>query len=243
MTRTLFSLAAVLGLTAASFAPAAQAAPAATRVELRLLAFEPPPGTGAMFVHDAAAKDDVAGSEVRLKTYLNHESYTLTLRGRDLLFTSSPERASIKQAATQLARLTLPEGKHEFILLFLPHEQAGHGTWRVLAIDDSVRSFPPGSLQILNLSASPVRIQLETTDYSFKSGETKVIENPPVAANQHSTMTAFAFSAGEWQRIGAGLWPHPGRKRSVHVLFDDPASGQVQLRGFRDVVEKPGPGH
>jgi hypothetical protein len=35
------------------------------------------------------------------------------------------------------------------------------------------------------------------------------------------------------------LWPHPGRKRGVQVLFDDPASGQVQLRGFRDVVEKP----
>jgi hypothetical protein len=227
----------MLGL-ALAVAPA-QAAPATSRVELRLLAFAPPPGTGAMFVHDAAAKDDAMGTEVRLKTYLNHESYVLTLLGRDLLFTSSPERASLKLAASQLARLTLPLGKREFILLFLPHQQAGRSTWRVLPIDDSARSFPPGSLQILNLSASQVRIQLETTDYLFKSGESKVIENPPVAANQHSSMTAFALSAGEWRRIGAGLWPHPGRKRGVQVLFDDPASGQVQLRGFRDVVEKP----
>jgi hypothetical protein len=49
-------------------------------------------------------------------------------------------------------------------------------------------------------------------------------------------MTAFCHRDNEWRRIGAGLWPHPGTKRVVEVLYDDPASGQVQLRGFRDVA-------
>lgn len=216
----------------------AQAQASSARLDLRLLAFAPPAGTGEWFVHDPAANDDVRGTPVRLKSYLNHENILLTVFGSALVFTASPERASMRQPTSVLARLTLPEGKHELILLFLPHEQDGRATWRVLAIDDSARGFPPGSLQILNLSRSPVRIRLEKSDYNFKSGETQVIHDPPVGANQHSAMTALAFTSGEWRRIGSGLWPHPGRKRSVQVLFDDPASDQIQLRGFRDVVEK-----
>jgi hypothetical protein len=240
MLRHLIAPAILLVLTAMPCARA-QAPPPGTRVELRLLAFGPPPGADALFAHDPAAKDDAVGTAVQLKTYLNHESYMLTLHGQEVVFTTRAERASLRQANAQMARLTLPAGKRELILLFLPREQDGRSIWQAMAIDGSARGFPPGSLQILNLSASTVRIQLETTTFDFKSGETKVIGNPPVGPNQHSAMTALAFTSGEWRRIGAGLWPHPGRKRSVQVLFDDPASGQVELRGFRDVVE-PGPG-
>lgn len=218
-----------------------QAPATAGRVEVRLLAFEAPPGEGGLFIHDAAAKETAPGVAATLKGYLNHESSVLTLLGRELVFTTLAEHASIHQPASQLGRVTLPAGARECILLFLPQEQDGRSTWKVLPIDDSTRVFPPGSLLIVNLSRNPVRIRLEQTDYAFKSGESKVITDPPVGANHHSTMTAHAFLAGEWQRIGAGLWPHPGRKRSVQVLFDDPASDQCQLRGFRDVVEKANP--
>ena len=240
MTRIYIPLAIVLGWVATPLA-LAQAPAGTVRVELRLLAFAPPAGTGELFIHDPAAKDDATGTAVRLKTYLNHEKSTLTLHGRELIFTTGVERASMRQPDAQAARVTLPEGKRELILLFLPREQDGRATWQVLAVDDSARAFPPGSLQILNLSRSVVRIQLEETNYDFKSGETKVITDPPVGPNHHSAMTALVFTAGEWRRIGSGLWPHPGHKRSVQVLFDDPASGQVQLRGFRDVVEKDSP--
>ena len=216
-------------------------APAAGRVEVRLLAFESPPGDGGLFIHDAAAKDSAPGVAATLKGYLNHESSVLELLGRELVFTTAADHASIRQPASQLGRVTLPVGSHELILLFLPQEQAGRSAWKVLPIDDSTRVFPPGSLLLVNLSRSAVRIRLENTDYNFKSGESKVITDPPVGASHHSAMTAFALSDGEWQRIGSGLWPHPGQKRGVQVLFDDPASGQCQLRGFRDVVEKPTP--
>lgn len=231
-------LATALWVAAASPFASAQAPAGATRVELRLLAFAPPQDSGELFVHDPAAKDDAAGIAVRLKSYLNHENVSLGLLGRELIFSASPRRTSLTQPGAQLARVTLPAGKREFILLFLPQTQEGRVGWQVLPIDDSLRGFPPGSIQILNLSASPVRIQLEETDFEFKSGESKLIADPPVGRNQHAAMTAHAFVEGEWRRIGAGLWPHPGRKRTVQILFDEPASGQVQLRGFRDVVEK-----
>jgi len=240
MNRLLLPLVALFGM-AAPPCSGAPTPPGTVRVELRLLAFAPPSDSGEWFVHDPAAKDDALGVAVHLKTYLNHENCVLTVHGRNLVFTGSQERASMRQPAAQLAHVSLPEGKRELVLMFLPREQDGHTTWQVLAIDDSVRAFPPGSLQILNLSRSVVRIQLEQTNYDFKSGETQVITDPPVGPNHHSAMTSFALTSGEWRRIGSGLWPHPGHKRSVQVLFDDPASGQVQLRGFRDVVEKDSP--
>ncbi len=224
---------------AAAFPIASAQAPAGTtRVDLRLLAFAPPQDSGELFVHDPAAKEDAVGIAVRLKGYLNHENHSLVLLGRELVFSASAQRASLTQPGAQLARVTLPAGKRELILLFLPRTQGSGVGWQVLPIDDSLRGFPPGSIQILNLSASPVRIQLQETDFEFKSGESKLIADPPVGRNQHAAMTAHAFVEGEWRRIGAGLWPHPGRKRTVQVLFDEPGSGQIQLRGFRDVVEK-----
>jgi hypothetical protein len=237
MIRILLSFAALWVAASTPFA-VAQAPAGTTRVDLRLLAFAPPQDSGELFVHDPAAKDDAVGVAVRLKSYLNHENHTLVLLARELVFSASAQRTSLTQPGAQLARVTLPAGKRELILLFLPRTQDSGVGWQVLPIDDSVRGFPPGSIQILNLSASPVRIQLQETDFDFKSGESKLIADPPVGRNQHSAMTAHAFVEGEWRRIGAGLWPHPGRKRTVQVLFDEPASGQVQLRGFRDVVEK-----
>lgn len=220
---------------------AAQAEPDTLRLTLRLLCFEETAAAPKLYLHDLADENDTPGTEVELKGYLNHESSTVTVRGKQLVFTASPEHASAKQPENQLAKWTRPDRKREWMLLFLPKQADGRTTWQVLGIDDSYRAFPPGSFQVLNLSRFPVRIRLESTNYDFKSGQTRLIENPPVQENQHSAMTSFCFRDNEWRRIGAGLWPHPGTKRSVQVLYDDPATGQVQLRGFRDVYVRDSP--
>jgi hypothetical protein len=72
--------------------------------------------------------------------------------------------------------------------------------------------------------------------YEFKGGESKIIEDPPVAENNSSGMKAFSFTDGEWHRIASGVWPHPGEKRVLQVLFTNPATQQVEIRGVRDVA-------
>ena len=54
--------------------------------------------------------------------------------------------------------------------------------------------------------------------------------------NHHAAMTALANTDGEWRRIGAGIWPHPGTKRSLQIFFFNPLTKSVEFRAFRDIA-------
>jgi|GEM_PF-5647532 len=102
------------------------------------------------------------------------------------------------------------------MLVFLPTVKE---TYRVLALDDSVKEFPLGSYRVISLSRLPVKLTLEDKTYEFKPGQSSLITDPPVQANHHSAMYAFAEVDGKWQRIGLGLWPKPGLKRSGNCFL------------------------
>ncbi len=212
---------------------AAHAQSSGREVTLRLLAFDTMTVPTESFVFDPAAPEPAPGVKAQIKGYLNHEGVTLQISGNDLIFSKSPKTEDMKNAALELAKITLPKTGKDFMLVFLP---VGNERFRILAVDDSIREFPLGSYRVINLSRVPVRLSLEKKDYDFNSGQSELITEPPVQANNHSAMYAFARLEGKWQRIGSGLWPHPGVKRSVQVFFDNPDSAQTELRGFRDVA-------
>jgi hypothetical protein len=92
---------------------------------------------------------------------------------------------------------------------------------------------------VTNLSPVPVKLTLEKQPYDFKPGATLIIDKPPMAENQHARMQAFAFVSNEWRSIGTGLWPNPGVARGVQLLYQEPVSGQIQLRAYDDVPVRP----
>jgi hypothetical protein len=122
------------------------------------------------------------------------------------------------------------------IFLVLPTGASDKGRFSVLPIADSTDAFPPGSLKLMNMSQLDVRVQLEKKDYEIKSGKTLLIENMPVGANNSAGMKAFCLKEGNWQRIGSGVWPSPGKKRVLQLFFVNPATGQLEMRGFRDIA-------
>jgi hypothetical protein len=209
-------------------------------LKIRGLAFQLDSPPVDIYAHEAVPAVGSIGTKFDVKSYLNHEISILPIKGHEIIFTKSSDPASVKDTANLVAKVKLPDNFKRGIFMFLPGTAvAGDPAFRVLVIDDSMRSFPKGSLKVMNLSPLPVRIQLEKETFDFKSGETKLIEDPPVGENQSSGMRAFAFKANEWQRIGSGIWPHPGEKRVLQVLFENPVSKQVELRGIRDVAVRP----
>ncbi len=201
-------------------------------VRLRLLAFDTTNIPAESFVFDSAAPQPVAGVPAPIKGYLNHEALTLQTFGGELVFSRSGAVQDATNADLQLAKVTLPKAGKDFMLVFLP---TGKDRFRILPLDDSIREFPLGSYRVISLSASPVRLTLEGKPFEFKPGQSSLITDVPVQANNHSAMYAYAEKDEKWQRIGAGLWPHPGLKRSVQIFFDNPATSQTELRGFRDI--------
>lgn len=207
-------------------------------VHLRLLAFDSMAVPAESYVFEPSSTEPVPGIAAPIKAYLNHENVTLKVRGNELLFSDSARFEDMKLPDHELARATLPRSSERFLLIFLP---AANKKFRIFVLDDSIKEFPLGSYRVFNLSHGVVKLTLEDKSYEFKSGQSALITDPPVQANNHSAMYAFARTDGKWQRIGSGLWPDPGDKRSIQIFFDNPESQQTELRGFRD-ISPPVPG-
>lgn len=206
---------------------------AAREVSLRLLAFDAATARPGGMAHDPSAKQALPAVAAPIKDYLNHEAVRIQLTGVEVLFSKSGDPAEAAKPDQRIASATLPATGSQFLILFLP---GADGTARTLVVDDSTRAFPPGSYQIFNLSRQPVRLVLENKPFEFAPGKSGVIQDPPVQENQHSAMYAFSQVDSKWQRIGSGLWPHPGTRRSLQVFYDHPGTGRTQLKGFRDVA-------
>lgn len=223
------------GIAAALLLPLCAKEKTAAAIEIRMLAFQPGLATDEAYAHDPNSPAATPAVQVPLKTYLNHDFTTLNLTGRKLIVTSKPDHESLTRDGELLGETTLPEGIRSAILLFLPGKPGGKARFQILAIDDSSRVFPAGSFRISNLSQQEVRIVLEAKTYQFKPGQTELVTDPPVREGNQSGMKAFALRNNTWHRIGSGIWPHPGENRVVQILYQNPQTGQVQLRAFDDV--------
>lgn len=206
-------------------------------LKTRCLLFRPDQTLPPVFVHQSAGAKDAAGVPVNVKSYLNHEAESLILLGDEIYFTTSPDRESMAASDKLIGRYKVPAQMRSAILMFLPGDnKPDKPKCSILGIDDGTRSFPRGSIKVINLGHFPLRIQLEDKPFEFKSAESRVIENPPVGEANAAGMVAFAFKDNQWQRFSAGLWTHPGQKRVIQVVYDDPVTGQSKITGIRDIA-------
>ena len=217
--------------------PPPSAANEAPGLQVRGLSFQldsPPPE---VFAHGVSGDGGQPGVKLEVKAYLNHEFSGLPIKGNSIIFTTSSDPAGVKDAAKIVAKVKVPNGFRTGIFMFLPGTgRAGDPPFQVLVIGDAKRDFPPGSVKVINLSPASVKLQLEKENFEFKPGETKLIKELPVSENHTAGMVAYANSDGQWQRIASGVWPEPGDKRVLQVMFRNPASDQIEIRGIRDVA-------
>lgn len=219
-------------LAAAIHGSAQSQPPPGRTVHLRLLAFDSESIPQESFAFEPVSAKPVAGVPAPIKSYLNHEFLSLRIAGNDIVFSKSSKPEDKGNAGLLIGKVSLPKSADRFLLVFLPG--ADHA-YRILALDDSTKDFPLGSYRVISLSRFPVKMTLEDKAYDFKPGQSTVITDPPVQANNHSAMSAYRQIDGKWQQIRSGLWPAPGKKRSVQIFFDVPGSQATDLRAFRDV--------
>ena len=172
---------------------------------------------------------DKSAGVIHPKSFLNHEFDTLPLTTGKLEFSSESDPVS------RIGTCEIPAGIKSVILVFVP-EVSGKPACKVIAVDDSPKVFPVGSINVLNLGSLPVRIELEKEFFEFKAGEIRVIPNPPTGPNGASAMKAFRKIDGKWENFSSGAWPHPGPKRVLQILTDNPDTKQTEVRGIRDVA-------
>lgn len=201
--------------------------------EVRLLAFGPDQKIGEVYIQDPAQAD---GTSVKseVKSYLNHQFSTVILKGRKMAFTSGPDRGSLTREGEVLAEATIPENVKSSILLFLPSNPGAKFKYQVMAVPDSKRSFPAGSYYVANLSSTQLRLVLEEKVFDFKPGKSELIDDLPNKTGGQIGMRAVAFTNNVWKEVSSSIWNHPGRGRTLMIIYPG-NSGGVQLRGFDDI--------
>lgn len=201
---------------------------------IRALAFQ----SGALtevYVHDPAGSAMIG--KVNLKSFLNHEFDILKTKGGPVVFTTKADPASVKVEEDVVGQCELPgKAGSTSVLLFMP-EGDNPAHCKVTLVDSTAKSFPPGSFKVVNLSPWEVKIELEKKEFDIKAGETLVIKDPPVGENQASGMKATCLRDGNWEQFGSGFWPHPGEKRVIQIITENPVTKQPELRGVRDVAK------
>lgn len=230
--RTCLALAPLLfGLSAT-----AQESGGETKVGVRCLAFQVRGVPDKLYVHDAKAPEGTEGQPVSFKGYLNHEVDPLLLLSPDLTFTTQPARESLANPKEVVAKFRMQDGLDRAILMFVPAGKDHGEPFRVIPVRDSRRAFPPGSIQVLNLSRETVRMALEQAPYEFAPGEVELIEEPPSGQNGMAAMMAFRKTDDGWQRIASSRWALPGRKRSLQIIFTNPRSERLEMMEIKDIA-------
>lgn len=212
--------------------PLAGAAPQECRV--RALSLQAGATADELYAH--AVNGTATAGSIHLKTFLNHEFDTLKLKDSKLVFTTKPSAASATDTAAKIGTCEIPAAAKSVILLFIP-EIPDQPACKIVVVNDGTKAFPSGSINIVNLSSLPVKIQLQDQAFEFKAGEIRAIPNPPADSSQASVMKAFCQRDGKWEQFTSGAWPHPGDKRVLQILTDNPATSQIEIRGVRDVAK------
>lgn len=210
--------------------------PAAVEIRLRLLAFKPSMASEEIYVHDPKLAPASVGQRLPMRTYLNHESTTISLTSRSLVLSKSANASAIKQGF--LADVILPQKCRSAVLIALPNDAGEKRAYHLLVVPDMIQDFPAGTFHVINLSRKQVRIDLEKKPWVIAPAKTVQIHNPPVRHGMQSGMKAYVQENGEWRRIASGLWPHPGRERVIQLLFEDPHTKRLQIIAFDDVAPR-----
>lgn len=182
--------------------------------------------------------DKVPGVKIEVKNYLNDIAGYLPFDGStDLVLTNSPDPKSVQDPAAVLAKVKFQPAIKSAVFMILPGtRKEGDPKYRVLVLEDGVGEFPPGSLKLMNLSPAAVRMQLENQNFDVKSGEIRLIKNPPTGENHNAAMSVFYMKGDKWQMFGNSAMVAPDKARVFEVFFENPASGKVEMRGIRDVA-------
>jgi len=185
-------------------------------------------------VHNAAGT--ATAGKLQVKTFLNHEFTLLAPKGGPVVFTSKADPASVKTPEDVIGEGELPAKAASIILLFFP-DAPDKPHCRVTVVDATAKAFPPGSFKVVNLSRSPIRIELEKDKFEFQPGETKVIKNAPMGDNGSAGMRAYYESEGTWKPFSESMWANPGDKRVLQIIADNVATHQPEMTGIRDVAK------
>lgn len=210
----------------------AQSEPRAIR--FRTLCFEMVPGAPRDLT---VSGDPTLGSrkEVGLSRRLSSAQQNIAVTGNKVSLGTLTSNDEGETTLEPLATAALPASGSQFLFLLVPSGEKTGKVYRCLVLPDEGKAFPPGAFRFINLSPSKLRFAMGKQTLEVPAGSIKVLKKVeevrddgrfPYIAQHHDGKT--------WNRLSTGFWTSHQRIRSLQVVYFDPRTKRLTLRGFDD---------
>lgn len=188
-----------------------------------------------VFAHSPGSKKP--GCKIAVKDYLNHEFDAVTAEAGSLVFTSQAASSSAADKTSLIGEVKIPDKAKSGILLFLPGIKKGPGS--ALLMEDDKKSFPAGSILVVNHTGAELRLEIEGKNFDVKPSGVLPIADQPVGDGNASMVKGFIKSGTSWEMFYSGRWTHPGGKRVIQTVCENAQTGRPEMKGLKDISGPP----
>lgn len=173
--------------------------------------------------------------DVALSRRLSSEQTNLLLTGNTVRLGEMGTTDDGKPVLNAMAEAKLPSTGSEFLLLLVPSGEKEGEVYRCLVLPDEAKAFPAGAFRFVNLSPSRLRFALGARPIEVGPGAVKVMDEiGGVREDGRFPYVAQHHEGGVWNRLSTGYWTSHENTRSLQVVYLDPRTKRLTLRGFDD---------
>lgn len=216
------------------FLPLLHAQEKGRSVRLRTLCFEMVSGAP----RDVVVSGDPTLSsrgDVALSRRISSEQVSILVTGDVVRLGEVVTSDDGKPVLEAVAQSRIPSTGSQFLLLLVPSGKKEGEVYRCLVLPDEAKAFPAGAFRFVNLSASRLRFALGSEVVEVAPGAVKVVAKiGGIREDGRLPYVAQHHEAGVWNRLSTGYWTSHEKARSLQVVYLDPRTKRLTLRGFDD---------
>lgn len=137
------------------------------------------------------------------------------------------------EKSIELAKIALPEGGRNFIVLLVPAKEGG---FEPVIIPDDGQKFKPGDFYLHNVSGKPIMSRVGTTEVVVPNRSGKVVR--PKGAREgrfYDVLIGVKEQTGA-RVISSSRWPLQEQMRTYVFFFNNPKRGDVDFRAVDEFV-------
>lgn len=174
--------------------------------------------------------DDASGKPTSVLIKENYRSpYYQYLGMNPIRFYRMVSQSDGTSSKATIANVQLPKGAVELMIFFIFNANQERIT-RVIAVDDSLESFPLGSMRILNFAEKQLVFKMGETQFVLEPGEIEVV---PVSEGQENTIQVLAAARngdGQMRIMYSTTWSM--REGDRQIVFLLPKRNSMLVKKF-----------
>ncbi|GAA5477873.1 hypothetical protein Hhel01_01368 [Haloferula helveola] len=129
----------------------------------------------------------------------------------------------------------------EILFLFLPSPDKAKSPYRIVALPDDTRSFPYGSVRLMNLSNHNVRIHMGEHSggkaVNLTPGKSRLVDSVRKVdgLNRYPVLSEYETDKG-FARFHNTAWRSIKDKRDLAIIYTEPKSGHPRIKHYEDAA-------